>query len=50
LVCAARIRDGKVGDDGKSEDFDYDDELEIVEEAKRFLKEYPELLPKLNEK
>ena len=49
LVCAARIRDGKVRKDGKSEDFDYDDELEIVEEAKRFLKQHPEMLPKLSE-
>jgi len=49
LVCAARIGDGKVGEDGKSEDFDYDGELEIVGEAKRFLKEHSEMLPKLTE-
>jgi DNA-binding transcriptional ArsR family regulator len=47
LVCAARMRDGKVGEDGKSEDFDYKNDGEIVEEAKRFLKDYPEMLPKI---
>jgi hypothetical protein len=48
LVCAARIRDKLVAEDGKSETFDYDDEPWIVEEAKRFLREYPQLLPKLS--
>ena len=48
-MCAARIRDGKMGEDGKSKDFDYSEDLEIVELAKRFLKEHPELLPKLND-
>ena len=48
LVCAARIRDGKIKD-GKSEDFDYENDPEILEEAERFLKEHPELVPKLDE-
>ncbi len=47
LVCAARIRDKHVAEDGKSENFDYDDDHGVVEEAKRFLKDYPHLLPKL---
>ncbi|MCW4046133.1 MAG: hypothetical protein NWE99_01020 [Candidatus Bathyarchaeota archaeon] len=47
LVCAARIRDKHVTEDGKSESFDYNDDAEIVKEAKRFLKDYPQLLPKL---
>ncbi|MCW4045522.1 MAG: hypothetical protein NWE94_08415 [Candidatus Bathyarchaeota archaeon] len=47
LVCAVRIRDKHVAEDGKSETFDYDDDLWVVEEAKRFLKNYPHLLPKL---
>jgi hypothetical protein len=47
LVCAARIRQKFVTDYGKSEKFDYDEDAEIVEEAKRFLSDYPRLLPKL---
>lgn len=47
LVCAARIRDKKVGEEGKSEAFDYDEDAVIVEEAKRFLRDYAGLLPKL---
>ena len=47
LVCAARIRDGKVKENGDSEDFQYTNELEIIEEAKHFLKKYPRMLPKL---
>lgn len=47
LVCAARMRDGKVGEDGKSKDFDYESDVEIVAEAKRFMKMHPDLLPKL---
>jgi len=49
LVCAARMRDGKVREDGKSEDFRYEDDIMVVEEAKRFLKTHPNLLPKLAE-
>lgn len=48
LVCAARIRDKLVTETGGSKDYDYEDDAEIVEEAKRFLKEYPQLLPKLS--
>lgn len=47
LVCAAYMRDGKVDESGQSRDFDYKDDMEIVKEAKRFLKEYPEMLPKI---
>ncbi len=49
LVCAARIRDKHVAEDGKSEDFDYDESADVVEEAKRFLKEYACLLPSLSD-
>jgi hypothetical protein len=47
LVCAARIRDKHVDENGKSEAFDYDEDAVILEEAKRFLTEYQSLLPKL---
>ena len=47
LVCAARMRDGKVGEDGESEDFNYDDDIGIIDEARRFLKEHVRLLPRL---
>ncbi|MEM3752926.1 MAG: winged helix-turn-helix domain-containing protein [Candidatus Bathyarchaeia archaeon] len=47
LVCATYMRNGKVNENGQSEDFDYKDDMEIVEEAKRFLKEHPEMLPKI---
>ena len=46
LVCAARKRDGTISN------FDYKkypDDPEILEEAERFLKEHPEMLPKLTE-
>ena len=49
LVCAARIRQNFVTEDGKSEKFDYDEDAGIVEEAKRFLRDYPQLLPKLTD-
>ena len=49
LVCAARIRDKYVAEDGKSETFDYDDDLGVVEEAKRLLRDKPQLLPKLSD-
>ncbi len=49
LVCAARIRQKCVAEDGKSEEFDYDEDSGIVEEAKRFLKDHPQLLPSLTE-
>jgi len=46
LVCAVRIRDGTISN------FDYEkypDDPEILGEAERFLKEHPQMLPKLNE-
>jgi hypothetical protein len=49
LVCAARLRDRHVKEDGTSVDFNYGDEGDIVEDAKRFLKEHSEMLPKLSE-
>lgn len=49
LVCAARMRDRKVEENGKSEDFNYDDDMGIVEEARRFLKEHTHLLPRLTD-
>jgi len=52
LVCAERMKIGKANEDGKSEEFDYqryDDDGVIVEEAKRFLKIHPNLLPKLTD-
>ncbi|MDD3792991.1 MAG: hypothetical protein PHY74_07655 [Candidatus Bathyarchaeota archaeon] len=51
LVCAARIRDRHVDENGKSKDFIYEQDLEddnILKEAKRFLKDYPSLLPELS--
>ena len=45
LVCAARIKQNLVAEDGKSENFDYDEEAGIVKEAKGFLKNNPQLLP-----
>jgi hypothetical protein len=51
LVCAARIRDGLVAETGKSEVFDYEQEDEdaiTVQDANRFLKEHPSLLPSLS--
>jgi len=47
LVCAARIKAGKVREDGTSDDFNYEDDKEIVGLAKGYLKEHLELLPKL---
>jgi hypothetical protein len=49
LVCAARIRDKHVELDGSSKSFDYQDDPHIVEEAKRFLNDYPKLPPSLSE-
>jgi hypothetical protein len=46
LFCAAQLRDGKVREDGSSKDFDYENDREIVDEAKRFLKQHPEMLAK----
>jgi len=43
LVLAARMKDGKVSN------FDYEDATDIMKEAERFLKEHPEMLPKLDE-
>ena len=51
LVCAARMRDGYVTENGKSEDFNYEQEAEdanIVEDAKRFLNKNLPLLPILS--
>lgn len=47
LVCAARIKQKLVSEDGKSEKFDYNEDAGIVEDAKRFLKNHPQLLPTL---
>jgi hypothetical protein len=49
LVCAARIRDKHVELNGSSKSFDYQDDAHIVEEAKRFLNDYPKLPPTLSE-
>ncbi|MBT0160224.1 hypothetical protein G4O51_09590 [Candidatus Bathyarchaeota archaeon A05DMB-2] len=52
LICAERMRTGKVGEDGKSEEFDYEryaDDKVIVEEAKRFLRMHQKLLPTLTD-
>lgn len=46
LICAVRKRNGTLSN------FDYDkypDDPEILEEAERFLKEHPEMLPKLTD-
>lgn len=48
LVCAARIRDQQVEMNGNSKSFDYEEDALIVEEAKRFLKDNPKLLPTLS--
>ena len=49
LLCAAQLRDGKVREDGSSKDFNYEDAMELVEEAKRFLKQHPEMLAKTDQ-
>jgi len=49
LVCAARIREKHVAEDGKSTAFDYEESAAVVEESKRFLKEHAYLLPKLSD-
>jgi hypothetical protein len=48
LVCAARIREKQVDMNGESECFDYKEDASIVQEAKRFLKDHPKLLPTLS--
>lgn len=51
LICAARIKDHLVDENGESERFDYDKEPEdatILDNAKHFLKEKPTLLPSLS--
>ena len=45
LVCAARIRD--LGLAQMNEDFDYDNEPEIVTAANAFLQKRPDLVPRL---
>ena len=47
-VCAARIRDKQVDENGSSKSFDYEEDARIVEEANRFLKDHPKLLPTLS--
>jgi DNA-binding transcriptional ArsR family regulator len=42
LVCAARVRDGKLSS------FDYEQDSEIIEEAKIYLKKHTKMLPKLD--
>jgi hypothetical protein len=49
LVCAARIKQELVAEDGKSEKFDYEKDAEIVEAAKCFLKDHLNLLPSLSD-
>ena len=48
LICAARIRDQLVEMNGSSKSFDYEEDAHIVEEAKRFLKDHPKLIPTLS--
>ena len=45
LVCAARIKEGKPPNWTEM----YSDDPEIVKEGERFLKEHPEMLPKLSQ-
>ena len=47
-VCATRIRDKQVDENGSSKSFDYEEDARIVEEAKRFLKDHPKLLPTMS--
>ena len=47
-VCTARIRDKQVDENSISKSFDYEEDARIVEEAKRFLKDHPKLLPTLS--
>jgi DNA-binding transcriptional ArsR family regulator len=47
LVCAVRIRD--LGLSRLREDFSYDEDSEIVEVAKTFLRRHPGMLPRLME-
>jgi hypothetical protein len=48
LVCAARIRDKQVDTNGGSKSFYYEEDTRVVEEAQRFLKDNPKLLPNLS--
>jgi hypothetical protein len=45
LVCEARMKAGHVREDSSSKNFNYDDDAQIVEEAKslRYLKENPNI-------
>jgi len=45
LVCAARMKEGKPSNWAEM----YSDDPETVREGERFLKEHPEMLPKLSE-
>ena len=50
LVCAARIRDKCIAENGNSNDFNYfEKDAVIIEEANRLLKEHPSLLPNLSD-
>jgi hypothetical protein len=50
LIYAARIKDGHLADNVRSETFEYDEveDADILVTAKRFLKEHPNLLPALS--
>jgi hypothetical protein len=47
LVCAARMRDGKPDD--WYELYEHEDGRHIKKEAERFLKKFPNMLPRLTE-
>ena len=46
LVCAARLRDGEVTRNGQYNSYLSDENPQILEDANRFLKEHPEMVPK----
>jgi hypothetical protein len=50
LICASRIKDNHIADNGKSETFEYEEveDAIVLSTAKRFLKEHPTLLPTLS--
>jgi len=45
LVCAARMKDGKPSNWAET----YSDDPETLREGERFLREHPEMLPKLSD-
>jgi predicted transcriptional regulator len=46
LTCAARLRDGEVTRNGQYNSYLSDENPQILEDANRFLKEHPEMVPK----